>query len=364
MKKFLHICIIVLSVLLTIAMILFVILLVHSPGKPRPFTDKEGNLVPGSIAIVEAVNVNGLNQRMIIRGLDTTKPVLLYLHGGPGSPEFPFVRQFDSDIEKLFVVCYWDQRGAGLSYSDKVPPETMTLQQFIDDAGKVTEYLLHRFNRNKIYLLGHSWGTMLGAFTAQKYPQYYYAFIAVGQVGQQVRSEIISFNFCLERSKKLNDKKAVKILEKMGPPPYPDPKIGLANMLKERKLVTRYGGAIKHGDFYPQAMKALFFCSEYNLRDKISYLKGMNYTLNYLWNTVITSNLFRDVPVQQIPVYMMQGTFDYQTAFPVAKEYFDSLKAPLKKFYPFENSAHSPIFEEPDKFEEILMEILSEGSVK
>lgn len=340
--------------------LLFVFLLIQSPGKPRPFLDEDGKTEPGSIAVIETVNINGLDQRMIIRGRDTSKPVLLYLHGGPGSPEFPFVRQFDSGLEDLFVVCYWDQRGAGLSYYKDIPPETMTLSQFVDDAGEVSKYLIRKFNREKIYLLGHSWGTLLGSFMINKYPDYYYAFISIGQVAQQERSEIISYNFVLSRARELKDRKAIKKIEKIGPPPYSNPDKGLDNMMKERKYVTRYGGAVKNGNFYAEAVKALFNCREYSVRDKINYMKGMKFTLNYFWETVMKSDLFRDIPSQKIPVYIMQGTNDYQTAYSVAKEYFDSLKAPVKQFFPFENSAHSPIFEEPEKFEEILKEILIE----
>ncbi len=340
--------------------IVFVALWIQSPGIPRPFLTQDGKKVPGSIAAIETVNINGLDQRMIIRGRDTTKPVMLYLHGGPGSPEFPFVRQFQSGIEDLFVVCYWDQRGAGLSYSKNIPPETMTLQQFVEDAGEVSRYLIKKFQREKIYLLGHSWGTMLGSYTIKKYPELFNAFIAVGQVGKQERSEVISYNFVLAKARELEDRRAIRVLEKMGPPPYLSPDESRDNMLIERKYVTRYGGAVKNGNFYAKAVEALFNCREYSLKDKINYLKGMKLTLKYLWDVVMKADLFRDIPSQQIPVYIMQGTSDYQTSFVIAKEYFDSLNAPVKEFFPFEKSAHSPIYEEPEKFEVILKEILLE----
>ncbi len=344
--------------LIIMLIVLLAVVVIMSPGKARPFLTKSGKKVPGSIAVIETVKINGLDQRMIIRGRDTTKPVLLYLHGGPGSPEFPFIRQFNSGIENLFVVCYWDQRGAGLSYSKDIPPNTMTLSQFVDDAGAVSEYLIRRFNRGKIYLLGHSWGSMLGSYVINKYPEYYFAFISIGQVAEQDLSETISYDFALSRARELNEKKAVDDLEKIGPPPYSDPKASIENMLIERKYVNRYGGSVKNGQFYTEAMKALFNCREYTLRDKINYISGMKFTLNFLWSDILKSNLFLDLPSQQIPVYIMQGTSDYQTAYVIAKEYFDSLRTPLKKFFPFENSAHSPIFEEPEKFEQILKEIL------
>jgi pimeloyl-ACP methyl ester carboxylesterase len=360
MRKILHFGLFFTGSILLLSLILLVFILINSPGKARPFLDHNGKMVPGSISVIITENINGINQRMIIRGHDTTKPVLLYLHGGPGDPEFPFVNQFNSDIENIFVVCYWEQRGAGLSYSSSIPPSTMTLHQFVDDAGKVSEYLLHRFNRKKIFLFGHSWGSMLGSFAANKYPDYYYAFISVGQVGNQVQSENLSYKFILSRAKELKDKKAVKIIESIGPPPYADPKEAISKMLIERKYLIKYGGAIKNGEFYPKAIKSLFVCKEYTLETKINYLRGMNFSKNHLWDVIMKTNMFKSVPSQDIPVYILQGRFDYQTSYVVAKAYFDSLQAPVKKFYTFENSAHSPIFEEPEKFERILKEILLE----
>jgi len=363
MWKVLHSGLIVAGSILFLSLVLLIMVLINSPGIPRPFLNNDGKKVPGSIAIIETVNINGMDQRMIIRGRDTTKPVLLYLHGGPGTPEFPFVRQFNSGIEDLFVVCYWDQRGSGLSYTKNIPVATMTLQQFVEDAARVSEYLMNRFNRKKIYLLGHSWGTMLGSYTVKKYPEYFHAFISVGQVADQIRSEIISYNFVLEKARESKDRSAIRELERIGTPPYIDESEAIEKMIIERKYVTKYGGAVKRGNLYPQAIKSMFYCREYSLRDKINFLKGMRFTLDYLWEFIQKSNLFEDIPSLKIPVYIIHGTSDYQTTYIVAKEYFDSLQAPLKRFYSFENSAHSPIFEEPEKFEMILREILSEQTI-
>ena len=360
MKKILRVTSLLSGSILIFLVILLITVLINSPGKADPFLDKDGKKIPGSISVIETVKINGFYQSMIIRGSDSTKPVLLYLHGGPGDPEFPFVKQYNPGIEDMFLVCYWDQRGAGLSYSKNIPPETMNLSQFVDDAGKVSEYLIHKYNRKKIFLLGHSWGTMLGSFTINKFPEYYYAFISVGQVGDQVRSENISYNFVLSKAKELKDRKAIRALEKIGPPPYSDPKEAIDKMHIERKYVIKYGGAVKKGNLYQEALKPFALCKEYTFRDKINYLKGMKITKEYLWDVIMKTNLFKAIPSQQIPVYILQGISDHQTSFSVAKEYFDSLKAPLKRFYTFENSAHSPIFEEPDKFRSILKEILSE----
>lgn len=360
MKIIMRLVLIIAGSIVSILFCFLVLVLFYSTGKPVPFLDKNGTKIPASISTIKTLDINGVMQRIIIRGSDTSKPVLLYLHGGPGDPEFPFVHQFNPAIEDMFIVCYWDQRGAGLSYSDSIPPETMTLPQFIDDAGKVSNYLIHRFNRKKIYLLGHSWGTMLGTLTIKKYPEYFYAFVAVGQVGNQEQSEIISYNFVLSKAKDLKDRMAERYLEKIGPPPYLQGGEALDKMVTERKYVIRYGGAVKKGSFYPRAIKPLIICKEYTFMDKINYLRGMKFTKRFLWDVIMKTNLIKMVPSQQIPVYILQGISDYETTYSIAKEYFDILKAPVKKFYTFENSAHSPIFEEPEKFIRVMKEITSE----
>jgi pimeloyl-ACP methyl ester carboxylesterase len=357
MKKTLVVIIYFLAVAI-LSIVIFII--IESPGKTQPFLDAYGKVIPGSIAEIKSVNINGILQKMIIRGRDTSKPVLLYLHGGPGDPEFPFVHYYNPGIEDMFVVCYWEQRGAGLSYSEAIPDGTMTLSQFVNDAGKVSQYLIKKFRREKIFLLGHSWGTMLGAFTVKKFPDYYYSFISVGQVGDQERSEKISYDFVLSRAREQKDTKAINSLVKIGSPPYGDPRQELRKMEIERKYVIDFGGAVKKGSFYPRAIKTLVLCKEYRLIDKINYLKGMEFTKRIMWNTIMKTNLFKAIPSQKIPVYILQGTSDYETSYVVAKEYFESLQAPVKRFFPFENSAHSPIFEEPEKFLSILKEIVSE----
>ena len=117
------------------------------------------------------IEVNGIRQGMFLQSENTENPVLLYLHGGPGSPEIAFTQDYPTGLEQLFTVCWWEQRGSGISYSRKVTKETMTIGQMIEDAIAVTNYLRRRFGKEKIYVLGHSWGSVLGVLTVQKSPE-------------------------------------------------------------------------------------------------------------------------------------------------------------------------------------------------
>ena len=137
--------------------------------------------MPNSVSELTALEIGGLEQWILVRGEDQSNPVLLWLHGGPGSAQMPVHRAFNRELEKEYVVVHWDQRGAGKSNHSGFREETMTLDRFIEDAHELTKYLKDRFDQEKIYLLGHSWGTQMGILTVQRYPDNYHAFISVGQ---------------------------------------------------------------------------------------------------------------------------------------------------------------------------------------
>ncbi len=360
MKKILKIFLYVLSGMIGLLLLLILLLFINSPGKTSPFRDGEGKVLPRSLAVIESLDINGVQQKMILRSADTLNPVLLYLHGGPGSPEYPYLKYFGTAMEDHFTVCYWDQRGSGMSYYENIPPETMTLEQFIEDAAAVSRYLITRFGQDKIYLMGHSWGTMLGSYTVNRYPTMYKAYFAIGQVVEQLRAEQISYDFVLENARENNDTKAIQEIETLGRPPYLPEEQSIDKVITERKYVTRYRGAIRSGNFYTKAMKAIFRYHEYTIADKINYFKGMGFSMEHLWPEVMQTNFFEQLPAQQVPVYMFQGKYDYQTSYAVAREYFDSLKAPEKRFFTFENSAHSPNFEEAARFDSILISLVRE----
>ena len=135
---------------------------------------------------------------------------MLFLHGGPGSPEYAFMRYFNPHLENDFIVVYWEQRGAGKSFSKNIPPESMTLEQMVSDTRELSEYLANRFGKKKIYILGYSWGTLLGILTAHKHPELFHAYFGVGQVGDQYRGERVSFDWVKEQAHIQNNKKDIK----------------------------------------------------------------------------------------------------------------------------------------------------------
>jgi pimeloyl-ACP methyl ester carboxylesterase len=359
MKKFFKVLLYVVGSLILIALAAFIILWIMSPGKAQPLTAPDGNTLPASISTIEKVNLGGLDQYLIIRGADTARPVMLFLHGGPGSPEIAITKKMNPDLENEFLIVYWEQRGAGKSFSKDIPHESMNLEQMIADTRELSEILIKRFNREKIYIAGHSWGAFLGILTAYRYPELYHAYIGIGQVAHQYRGERVSFDWIKKQAERRNDEKALERINNMTFPDSlaADSKTWINFLRYERKFVNKFGGGITHdlAGMWP-VIKMLINANEYTLADKINYARGSLYSLENLWPDVMHNNLFNDIDSMQLPVYILQGVYDYQTPYIVAKDFFDRLKAPDKQFYTFSNSAHSPIYEEPDKFNKIIRE--------
>lgn len=332
---------------------------VKSPGVSKQFTDSEGKPLEGSISVIEKITLGGQEQYIIIRGVDTSKPIMLFLHGGPGSPEVAFIKHYNPDIESDYVMVYWEQRGAGKSYSKSIPAESMNLDQMISDTRELSQYLANRFNREKIFLMGHSWGSMLGIITAYKYPELYHAYFGIGQVCHQFKGEKISYRWALNQAIELNDTKAITTLKNIN---FPDSTAGvdkwLNYLMMERQFVNRYGGGTTREirGMWP-LVKLVMNSRIYAMGEKLNFMNASMFSLEYLWMDVMNTNLFNEIDSMSVPTYIFHGTFDYTTPYPLAKEFYNQLKAPQKGFYSFEKSAHSPIMEEPEKFNAILREL-------
>jgi pimeloyl-ACP methyl ester carboxylesterase len=201
---------------------------------------------PDSIAAIEEISLGGMKQSLILRGKHVHNPVLLFLHGGPGTPETAWLNHFNANLEGHFTVVAWEMLGGGKSYRPGIPPECMTLEHLIQDTHELTLYLQQRFQQEKIYLVGHSFGALLGTRTVQRFPQDYYAYVGVGQVAFTFESERISYQWALATAKERGNLKAVQELEALGEPVNGTYKNGRAGLHKERKWVKEFGGAL-HG---------------------------------------------------------------------------------------------------------------------
>ena len=202
---------IIISILLACILIPVGVLLIMSPGKPTPFVDENGKPLAGSISEKVFVNINGVEQGMFIKSKDAAHPVLLYLHGG--MPDYFLTKRYPTGLEDDFTVVWWEQRGSGISYSDDIPPETMTMEQLISDTLAVTNYLRQRFGKEKIYLMGHSGGSFIGIQAAARAPELYYAYIGQAQIAYQLKSEKLAYDYMLQQFKANGNTNMVRKLE-------------------------------------------------------------------------------------------------------------------------------------------------------
>ncbi|MDP1828699.1 MAG: alpha/beta hydrolase [Archangium sp.] len=328
------------------------------PGQPAAFLDANGQPLPNSISEKVFVEINGTRQGMFLRGKDRTRPVLLYLHGG--LPEYFLAERHEPVLEELFVVCWWEQRGAGLSNTPGLDPKAITTDQFIADTIEVTQYLRRRFGQERIFLLGHSGGSFLGVLAAARAPELFRAYVGVAQMANQLASETRAFDSMLEQFRQRGDTRMVQKLE-AAPVTLTGGFPGAYAAVRDEAM-HKLGGGTTHqmksvvsGIFLPSLRSPA-----YSLGEKLRLWRGKAAAgVSPMFDEMLTTNLAARVPELRVPVYFLHGAFDYTCTSAEAEAYFDGLKAPLKGFYRFPESAHSPMLEEPARFRRVLNDVLS-----
>ncbi|WP_052947774.1 alpha/beta fold hydrolase [Aneurinibacillus tyrosinisolvens] len=311
---------------------------------------------PYSIASLETDKIGGVGQTILIRGTNQANPVLLWLHGGPGESEMR-LRSYQAELEKHFVVVNWDQRGAGKSYSDQMKADSLNVKQFVSDAHELITMLKQRFHTDKIYLAGHSWGTVLGVKLVQQYPNDFYAYIGVGQVVDIVEGMEVSYDFVLDTARKENNQEAIKQLKQLKKPSH---SLGVENLKIWGALinwVTTFQGSEYHNHRLKE-VATMLNASEYSLSDWVSRKDGATLTKNSkVYEELLDVHFLEQVPELTVPAYFCQGTHDYHTPFALVERFYKQIKTPKKQLIPFTESAHSPEVEESERFASVLIQI-------
>jgi pimeloyl-ACP methyl ester carboxylesterase len=314
---------------------------------------------PNGVESLEQVTLGGVDQWILIRGEDRSNPILLYLHGGPGNGAIALARAFHRELPKHFITVHWDQRGAGKSYSPDIPTDSMNIQQFVADTRELADILRARFNVPKIFLVGHSWGSMLGALTASRYPELFYAFVGVALDVDGVEGEQLCYQFVLDRAAELGDEEALRELREIGPPPYED----FTEMFRQRRWLEAFGGVNRTdlGNLWWKGATS----PDISVLDGWRYDRGQIFSAELTWNEVYRASLFRDAPRIDVPVYLFLGRYDFNTPSDIAKRYYERLEAPRgKQIIWFENSAHMIPFEEPQKYTDVLVRKVLKESLR
>ena len=324
-----------------------------NPGTTPAFRAADGSVLAGSIAETLYLRLGGIDQWVMIRGESTANPVLVLVHGGPGSPETSFFRYFNSSLEKSFTVVNWEQRGAGRSFSRDLKDKDMTIDRFVDDLDELVDAITQKLNKQRVVILGHSWGSALGTLYAARHPEKVCAYVGTGQIGDLQASELSSYAFVVDEAKRRNNRRALKQLSAIGQPPFTTKSVGV-----QRRWLMRFVGMMR-GKSYWQMFRALRSTPESSLLLMPDFIRGVMFSLRTMWPQVSQLNLEVAAPELKMPVFFFIGRHDHQVAAEVSAAYFDKLIAPAKVLVWFEDSAHMPPFEEAGKFNAKLVELVA-----
>jgi pimeloyl-ACP methyl ester carboxylesterase len=322
------------------------------PGATPPFRQPDGEVLPGSIAEVGYRTLGGLHQWVLMRGESAANPPLILLHGGPGLSETRFFRRFNAPLERSFTVVYWDQRGAGKSFSPDIPRSSMTVRQFIADLDDLVDAVRARLGATKVVIFGHSWGSALGTLYAARFPEKVAAYVGSGQYGDAAAGETASYAYGLAEAERRGSRRALDRLREIGPPPHTTDQL-----MTERTTVTRLDGGMSPRA-WPKLARIALGVREATLLDLPRTVRGFRFSLDAMWAEASRLNLLDLAPALEMPVFFFLGSKDHWVPPDVSTAYFEALTAPSKKLVRFERSGHEPFADEPARFNTAMVELV------
>ena len=338
--------------LLTVSLLLALAVYLYQTrfGSTPAFRDDSGAVVAGSVATMERITLGGVEQSVTIRGRSSKAPILIWLHGGPGMDATGMWRNYNAALEDHFLVVYWTQRGTGRSYASDIAVKSMNLRQFVADLDQLVGVLKRRFGQEKVVLAGHSWGTSVGVAYYQAHPENVAAYVGIGQIANGAEGERRAYAFTLAEAKQRGNAEALADLKRIGPPPYP-----MDSLFIQRGWLDKFGGGWHEPTSFFQLLSTSFKASEMTWYDGIKYKAGADFSGNALKAEIDQVDWMGKATRFAVPVFIVAGRFDRNTDANLAHEYFDRIEAPSKQFKWFERSAHSPPFEEPEAFNQFMI---------
>ena len=311
--------------------------------------DSQKIVTPNGVEELLPVQINGITQWLSIRGRDRRNPILLFLHGGPGSPTMPAAWTFQSPWEDYFTVVQWDQRGTGKTYASNDPKAlapTMTIEQMTSDAEEVIRFLQTRYHKRKIFLLGHSWGSVLGINLVQRHPEWFYAYLGVGQMINMQKNEVEGYRFALDQAREHHNDEAIKQLTALAP--YPG-KLTFDRIGVQRKWLMFYGGLTWGRTSFSYDANTWTLSPDYTDKDLSEVNNGSLFSVTQLL-TPLENVDFDSITHFRCPIFLFEGRHDYDVSHDLAAQWFSHVTAPRKKLIWFDNSAHMVMQEEPGRF--------------
>jgi pimeloyl-ACP methyl ester carboxylesterase len=298
----------------------------------------------------------------IILSKNTDNPVLLVCGGGPGIPQYLLESLYASPLTDVFTVCYWDYWGTGLSYKDGIAASEMTSSRYLDDTLRMTDYVADRFSRGKICIMGHSFGTYIALKTVQRHPEKYTCYIAMAQIVNQEESERIAFDYMKAEYEKAGNTRMVSKFNAFDLDRSQEALLEYcASGLRDKAMhevgigTARNMRSVVGGIFFPSLR-----CKAYTQSERIHIWQGkiLSNRSPVSRDSWTSFNAVQDVPALEVPVYFLVGNYDYTCCALLQVQYYKAVKAPDKALFRFEQSAHSPLYEEPDRGRRVLEEIV------
>jgi proline iminopeptidase len=316
--------------------------------------DAQGKEVSGSVAVMEQMNIGGIEQWVVMRGRSASNPILLYLHGGPGG-DLGALQRFNRELEEHFLVVYWVQRGAGKSYSADIPRESLTLGQFVSDTHEMVTKLLARFHQQKVFLVGQSWGTGFGLEFVHQYPELVHAWVGVNPTVDRPAEEARTYELVLAEAERRADAKAVAKLKEIG-----RPQAGLFRAMDDFYYIrnlTRKWNMITHDPASARRWgMSMLLAPEVGWSDLPRFIKGTMLGMPLLWPQFCRYNFMAQISELKVPVYLIVGRHEpYLAPADLAQRWLDQLTAPVKELIIFERSGHMAIYEEPACFNDLMV---------
>jgi pimeloyl-ACP methyl ester carboxylesterase len=312
--------------------------------------DLQRIVAPSGVQESYKTQIGGINQWLAVRGQDKANPMILFVHGGPAAPLTPGMWQFQRPLEEYFTIVNWDQRGAGKTFGEVNPDsisDTIRIARYVDDAIEVAEHLKRRYGKDKLILMGHSWGTIVGMRAALKRPDLFYAYVGIGQVINVKDNERLSFDYGLAQAKARNNVEAVHELEAIAPYPGSQP-ITRERIIAARKWAQYYGGLTAFRETSRYYYRAPLLSPDYDADDVCAVDRGNVFTLGRILPEFLEVD-FKGVRKFPIPVVMFMGRHDYTTPSAPTAEWLGKVEAPFKQGVWFERSSHMIMWEEPGK---------------
>ncbi len=308
-----------------------------------------------SISELKKVAVNGTELAVMIRGVDKSNPVLLFVHGGPCCSEIPYARKYQERLEEKFTIVHYDQRGSGKSYRFGTDYSAVTAVTHTEDLIALTEYITETLGVEQVVLLGHSFGTYIATMAASQRPELYRAYVGIGQMSDTIASELSSLEKCITAAEEAGNDKDVAYLKGL------EETIAKGESITPRSYVRKYGFTARKINETGDYLKGFLFGPEYNLTDMIRFYTASIKYQDALVTEGLEHPITEVVTELNLPVYFVMGAYDGMTSPETAEAYLQSLTGEgAKEFVLFEESAHYPQFEEEEKFTRWMEEVFGE----